>query len=61
MTENNNDRSETEIASVDDLLNMHRTASNGTTLVSQIPNINNKENVIIPSRQVKKNSFNFKR
>ena len=59
MTENNNDRSETEFASVDDLLNMHRTASNGTTLVSQIPNIINKENVIIPSGQIKKKQFQF--
>ena len=28
---------------------MHRTASNETTLVSEIPNITNEENVIIAS------------
>ena len=54
MTENINDRSETEFALVEDLLNMHRTASNETTLVSQIPNIINDENVIISPGQRKK-------
>ena len=34
MTENINDRSETEFSSVEDSLNMHRTASNEATLVS---------------------------
>ena len=33
---------------------MHRTASNETTLVSQIPNIINDENVIISPGQRKK-------
>ena len=62
MTENINGRSETsEFASVEDPLNMHRTAINETTLVSQIPNMINEENVIIAPGQEKKNSFNFKR
>ena len=52
MTENLNDRSETEFASVEDPLNM-RTASNETTLVSEIPNIINDENVIIAPGQGK--------
>ena len=47
-TENINDRSETEFALVEDPLNMHRTASNEISLVSDIPNIINDENVIIP-------------
>ena len=47
MTENINSRSETKFASVEDHLNMHRTASSETTLVSEIPNITNDENVII--------------
>ena len=34
-TQNINDRNETEFASVGDSKNMHRTASNETTLVSQ--------------------------
>ena len=33
MTENINDRSEIELASVEDPLNMHKTASNETTLI----------------------------
>ena len=48
MTENINGRSETQFALVEDPLNMHRTASNETNLVSEIPNIINKENVIAP-------------
>ena len=39
---------------------MHRTASNETTLVSDIPNIINEEDVIIAPEQGKKNSFDFK-
>ena len=46
-------------ASVDDPLIMHRTASNEATLVSEIPNIINMENVIIAPGQ-EKNSVNFK-
>ena len=38
MSENRND-TETEYASVEDHLKMHRAASNETTLVSEIPNI----------------------
>ena len=41
MAENINDRSKAEFASVEDPLNMHRTASNETTFVSEIPNIIN--------------------
>ena len=59
-TENINGKSETEFASVEDTLNMHRTASNETTLVSDIPNIINEEDVIIAPEQGKKNSFDFK-
>ena len=50
---------ETEYASVEYPLIMHRTASNETTLVSEIPNIINKENVVMAPRQ-RKTSFNFK-
>ena len=54
MTENvNYNRSETEFASVEDPLNMYRTASNGTTLVSEIPNTINEENVTIAPGQGK--------
>ena len=54
MTENiNYNRSETEFTSVEDPLNMYRTASNETTLVSEIPNIINDENVIIAPAQGK--------
>ena len=53
MTENINDRNETEFASVEDTLNMHRTALNETTLVSQIPKLVIEENAIIASRQAK--------
>ena len=48
MTENINGRSETQFALVEDPLNMHRTASNETNLVSEILNIINEENVIAP-------------
>ena len=60
MTENINDRSETEFASVEDPLNMHRTKSNEKTVVSQMPNIINEENVITAPEQRNKNSFIFK-
>ena len=54
MRENVNDNeSETEFASVEDPLNMHRTASSETTLVSEIPNIIDEENVIIAPAQGK--------
>ena len=39
MIENINYRNETEFASVKDPLNIHRTGSNETTLVSEIPNV----------------------
>ena len=54
MTKNANGRSETEFASVEDPLNIHRTASCETTLVSEIPNIINDKNVIIASGHGKK-------
>ena len=38
MTENKNDRSETDFASVQDSLNMQRTASNERIVLSEIPN-----------------------
>ena len=54
MTKNVNDtRSRTEFASFEDPLNMHRTASNETTLVSEIRNIIDEENVIIAPGQGK--------
>ena len=57
MTENVNDtRSETEFASGEanmHPLNMHRTVSNETTPVSEIPNIIDEENVIIAPGQGK--------
>ena len=48
---------ETEYASVEDLLNMHRTVSNKTTLISEIPNVNNEEDVIIALGQRKKTAL----
>ena len=54
MTENINDRSETEFASVEDPLNMHKTPSNETTRAIEIPNIINEENIIIVGGQEKK-------
>ena len=50
----NRNGTEAEYVSVEDLLNMCRTASNDTTLVSEIPNIINEENVIIAPGQGKK-------
>ena len=47
MTENINDRSETEFASVEDLLDMHRTSWKEITLISEIANVINEENVIV--------------
>ena len=58
MTKNIKGRRETEFASVEDPLNMHRTASNETTLVFEIPSIVNEENVIIALGQRKK-QFQF--
>ena len=54
MTENINDRSETEFASVEDSLNIHRATSNETTLVSEIPNKISDGNIIIAPGQGKK-------
>ena len=44
---------ETEYGSVEDPLSMHKTGSNETALVSQIPSIINDENVTIAQRQGK--------
>ena len=52
MSENRNDAG-TEYASVEDPLSMHRTASNETTLSSEIPNVILEENVIIAPGQEK--------
>ena len=52
MSESIND-TETEYASVEDSLNMHRIALNETTLVSEIPSIINEENDIITPREGK--------
>ena len=47
-----------ETLSVEDPLNMHRTASNETTVVSEISNIINDENVIVAPGQGRK-QFQF--
>ena len=52
--ENINDRSETDITSVEGPLHMYETESNPTTLVSEISNIINEENVIIAPGQRRK-------
>ena len=49
----NVNESETEYASVEDPPNIHSTASNETTLASDIPNIVNNENIIIAPSQGK--------
>ena len=41
---------------IEDPLNMYRTASNETALIYDIPNMINEENIIIAQRQ-KKNQF----
>ena len=46
----NVNESKTEYASVEDPLNIHRTASNETTLVSDIPNIVSNQNIIAPGQ-----------
>ena len=53
MTANINYRSEIELASVEDPLNIHRTETNEMTLFSEIPNKVNEENVITASGQGK--------
>ena len=52
MSEGIND-TETKYASVEDFLNMHRIASNETTLVSEIPYMINEENDTITPREGK--------
>ena len=52
-SENINDtESGTKYASVEDQLNMHKSASNETTLISKIPNIINEKNVTVFFLQV---------
>ena len=46
----NVNESKTEYASVEDPLNIHRTVSNETTLVSDIPNIVSNQNIIAPGQ-----------
>ena len=58
-TESIND-TETEYASVEDLLNMHMTASKVTTLISMIPNIINGQKYYNCTRARKKINFSFK-
>lgn len=52
MRQNKND-TETENASVGGPFNMYRTVSNETNLVAEIPNLTNKESVIIALGQRK--------
>ena len=57
MSENMND-TEIEYVSVKDPVNIHRSASNDTTLVSEVPNMVNEENVIIvPAQGIKQFQF----
>ena len=49
---------ETELASMEDPPSMYKTASNETSLISEIPNIINEENVINATTQGK-NQFQF--
>ena len=64
MNESTNN-SETGYGLVEDPLSMHRSVSNETTLISEIPNIVAEENVIIApgqkqnKKKKKKNSSNF--
>ena len=58
MTQNINDRSETEFSSIEDPLNMHKTASSKTTLISKIPNIINDE-IITMHQGKEKSQFQF--
>ena len=53
MSESINE-TDTEYASVEDVVNMHRTASHETTFVSEIPNIINEEYVTTAPGQGKK-------
>ena len=54
MNKNNNENAtEAEYASVEDRLDMYRTTTNENTLISEIPNIINLENVVIAPSQGK--------
>ena len=58
MSENRRDN-ETENASVEDPLSMQGAPSNEITLISEIPNMINDENVIIAPGKGKKKQFHF--
>ena len=59
MSENINDRSETEFALVQDPLNMHRTASDETILISDIPNIINKKMLLLHQGRARISIFSY--
>ena len=52
---------EAEYGSVEDPLNMHKTGSNETALVSEVPPIINDKIVIIGEHTRENTNFNFKR
>ena len=58
MAQNINDRSETELSSIEDPLNMHKTASSNTTLVSKIQNIINND-IVTMQQGKEKSQFQF--
>ena len=59
MSENINDRSETEFALVQDPLNLHRTASDETILISGIPNIINKKMLLLHQGRARISIFSY--
>ena len=59
MSKNINDRSETEFALVQDPLNMHRTASDETILISDIPNIINKKMLLLHQGRARTSIFSY--
>ena len=59
MSKNINDRSETEFALVQDPLNMHRTASDETILISDIPNIINKKMLLLHQGRARISIFSY--
>ena len=59
MSENINDRSETEFPLVQDPLNMHRTASDETILISDIPNIINKKMLLLHQGRSRISIFSY--
>ena len=59
MSKNINDRSETEFALVQNPLNMHRTASDETILISDIPNIINKKMLLLHQGRARISIFSY--